>query len=525
MLQQNVFSAGRSPVSCGREYLAFILILAVAALLRWYGLGFRDFYLDEAYSFLFARDYSFTDVLSPMSSLNLSDRHPTLHYVLCWVWMRSGYPFLHGMGLSMEAAFRSFAAILSLGSLLMAIYCGRQIAGVRGGLLAGILLAFNGMAVSLAQEARMYSMLELAGACFLAAILRCQSDARTRWSSLGLLILASWFLMLSHYCGIISMALGWGWLFAKRKNWRRPLVIGAIVLTGLYAYWLVGFLAQFGKEQAGAGGGFKLSTGMVVPFAYFSFLAGETLVSIKYRSDLVSALPWIAATFGVAATGFLGAWRLWRRRPTENSKDVEAAAWLAFIPILVMLLGSFWVHKLFMGVRYAVAALVPFIILIAVGLIAWADNQRKTLATLAVVVYLIVSVTTLSNMYLLRVKPAPSWKAVAAYLRNVKPAAIAIYSPYMRLPLSLYYSGAPLIELPEQTVGSWDELIRMRPTLDQQGSDIVLILSHPKQYQNQYRQLFSFSGTLQPLKSGFFDVDLWLKPGADLQKRMGASPL
>lgn len=508
----NRSSAGAHPAPCGREAIIFLLILAAAVLLRFYGLGLRDFNLDEAYSFLFARDYSLIDVFSPMSVLNSGDRHPTLHYVLCWIWIRTIYPLLQGIGLSMEAAFRSFAAFISIGSLLMAMYCGRQIAGLRGGLLAGLLLAFNGMAVSLAQEARMYSMLELAGACFLAAILWCQSDTRTRWQSLGLLVLASWFLMLSHYIGIIFTAAGWGWLFATRKAWRDRLVVGAVVLTGLYAYWLMGFLAQLGKEQAGVDGGFKLSTGMVVPFAYFSFLAGETLVSIKARSDLASALPWIVATVAVAFTGLLGSWRLWRSRTTENRSEVEAAAWLAFMPILLMLLGSFWVHKLFMSVRYASAALVPFVVLIAVGVIAWADHQRRTLAILVIVGYLVVSAATLGNMYLLRVKPAPSWKAIAAYLNDVKPAAIAIYSPYMKLPLGLYYSGAPLIELPEQTVRSWEELIRLEPALDRPGSDIVLMLSHPKKYQNQYLKLFSVSGSLQPLKSGFFDVELWLRP-------------
>ena len=509
-------TAGQCSAPCRFECLAFFLIMAVGAFLRLYGLGCRDFNLDEAYSFLFARDYPFWEVFSPLSSMNRIDPHPTLHYVLSWIWMHTAYPLLQGIGFSMEAAFRSLSALISMGSLLMTMHCGRQIAGLLGGLLAGLLLAFNGMAVSLAQEARMYSLLELAGACFLAAIIWYQSGTGDRWQKSAMLILASWFLMLSHYVGIIFVVLGWSWLFFfTHREWRVSLAVSAIVLTGLYAYWLMGFFLQFGNEQAGSGGGFKLSTGLVVPFTYFSFLAGETLVSIKARSDLVQTLPWISATFIVAASSLLGGWRLWYHSAKERRRKIEAVAWLTFIPILVMLIGSFWVHKLFMSVRYAAAALVPFFILITVGLVAWVNERQKTLVIVVFVGYLLLSVTALSNMYLLKVKPPPSWKAVAAYLNDVNPAAIAIYSPYMKLPLSLYYSGAPLIELPEQRIVSWEELVRIKPELDRPDSDIVLMLSHPRQFKDQYLQFFSDSGTLQPMKSGFFDVELWLRRGVN----------
>ena len=50
--------------------------------------------------------------------------------------------------------------------------------------------------------------------------------------------------------------------------------------------------------------------------------------------------------------------------------------------------------------------------------------------TTSAVGYLIVSVTTLSNIYVLMVKPAPSWKAVAAYLNDVKPAACNVLEIY-----------------------------------------------------------------------------------------------
>jgi len=270
--------SGRHAMLCKREHLAILLIIIAGILLRFHGIGFRDFNLDEAYSFLFAKNYSFDVVLSPMSVLNSGDRHPTLHYVICWLWLRSACPLLQATGLSMEAAFRSFATLFSFFTLITAIYCGRHIAGVRGGLLTGALLAFNGMSVFLAQDARMYSMLELAGACLFASLLRCQSDTEGKWSNLLLLILSSWFLMLCHYTGIIFVFSAWSWLFIKYKFWRSQLVIGALILTGLYAYWFFGFLFQLHKEQAGATAGFKFSSGLVVPFTYFSFIVGETLV-------------------------------------------------------------------------------------------------------------------------------------------------------------------------------------------------------------------------------------------------------
>ena len=496
----------------GKESLLLFFILVSAILLRLYGLGFRDFNVDEAYSFILARDYSFGYVLSPMSPLNLVDRHPTLHYALCWVWLRTAYPLLQEIGLSMEVSFRSMATLFSVGSVLIAIYCGRKVAGGTGAIMAGLFMAFSSMSISLAQDARMYSMFELSGGCFLGSILHCQSENRLRNTSIVMLISSSWFLLLSHHVGIIFVLSGWVLLFIAHANWRGQLVIAAIVLTGIYAYWGIGFIAQLGREQTS---GLIFSRGLIVPFTYFTFFAGETLVSIKDWLDLVPAAPWIVVSFFAITIGLLGSWNIGRQYPIGDRANTQATAWLAFIPILVMLLMSFYIHKLFLLVRYASAAIIPFVVLIAAGLVVWFHYRfTKIIGLCAIVAFITLNMAGLCNMYMLKLKPSTPWKAVSYYMDEVKPAAVAIYSGNMRLPLSLYYSGAPLIELPEQRIVSWEELVRIKPELDRPDSDIVLMLSHPRQYQDQYLRLFSDSGALQPMKSGFFDVELWLRRSA-----------
>ncbi len=135
--------------------LTVVMILCLAAGLRFYHLGAQSLWADEGNSATMA-----ARSLSEIATHAAGDIHPPLYYWLLHLWTQFA-------GTS-EAGLRSFSATLGVLLVLVTIGIGMRLGGAVAGLVAGLLAAVSPLQVYYSQEARMYILLalEAAGAVY-----------------------------------------------------------------------------------------------------------------------------------------------------------------------------------------------------------------------------------------------------------------------------------------------------------------------------------------------------------------------
>ena len=133
------------------RWLAPLLILLLAALLRLHQLGTQSLWNDEGNSVVQA-----LRSLDEIAQHAARDIHPPGYY-----WLLHGWSRLTG---SSEFALRLFSALASVLGVACLYVAGRWFYGRAAGLAAALFLALNGFSIWYAQEARMYALLALWGA-------------------------------------------------------------------------------------------------------------------------------------------------------------------------------------------------------------------------------------------------------------------------------------------------------------------------------------------------------------------------
>lgn len=273
-LQAPATSAAREPRASGsdrrwtpgRAWIAgFVLILAVAAVMRFYHLGQDDYWLDEFHSlassagkraefelFTYGRiveeSIVWTD-LDNRSTLGAAwrsmrhDSHPPLYFMTLLLWRRA-------LG-DTEAAVRSLSAGMSVLSIVPVILLLSAVGRHRAGLLAGLILAVSFAHIRMAQEARPYSMsIFITSSTYLLLVL-----AEPQWSTgtrrarfvISAAYGASLYLaVLTHYFAGLAL-LGHVAYAAVRlrgpafRLWAVTALAAALAAAGT---WLVPFVAQ-----------------------------------------------------------------------------------------------------------------------------------------------------------------------------------------------------------------------------------------------------------------------------------------
>ena len=146
--------ARQSPLAA--TTLPLLLILAVAAFLRFYYLDASSLWSDEGNTWALIQR-SFAEISRDAAA----DIHPPGYYWLLKLWSQ-------GFGFS-AAAIRSLSALLGVLVVLQVYFIGRTLARSRalspaGALLAALIVTFNPFQIFYSQEARMYMLLTLEAA-------------------------------------------------------------------------------------------------------------------------------------------------------------------------------------------------------------------------------------------------------------------------------------------------------------------------------------------------------------------------
>lgn len=179
----------------------------IGVVIRFYHLGARSFWFDEALSVAYAR----LSWLQFLKILWAREINMVLYYVLLRPWLHIG---------SSETAVRALSAIAGALTVPLLFLIGRRLYGPGTGALAALLLSLNAFHIHYSQEARAYSLVTLlltaATLLLLRAVERCTAR---RWTAYAVCAAAAVY---AHLLAVLVIAAHGLWLLrAERPDWRR----------------------------------------------------------------------------------------------------------------------------------------------------------------------------------------------------------------------------------------------------------------------------------------------------------------
>ena len=136
------------PCLAAREWMALVILSALALAFRLWDIGQRGFWLDEL-SAVGTSALSFADLVQALTV----EANMTLYYWVLFVWLR-----IVGFG-APEGLIRALSAVLGTAAVPLVYLLGRRLHSPVAGLAAAGLLAVNGFHVLMSQEARAYAAL------------------------------------------------------------------------------------------------------------------------------------------------------------------------------------------------------------------------------------------------------------------------------------------------------------------------------------------------------------------------------
>jgi hypothetical protein len=463
------------------EIISLLLILLLAAGLRFAGMTFDSLWLDESYQTFtetIAQDLpDFTQVShkpflfhfgapQPVSALISKFRSvdplcPPLYAVLLNRWLTA-------FGQS-DLAARSLSAVLSLFALVVNFSLARLTLGRTAAMLAALLQAVSPFDIHYAQEARMYELEMVASALSAASLLwlvgKFESkdnsgiQAQVAKPALALCLVtyavSTWALINSHYTGLFTVA--FQGLFCvcfclRQKSWRLLLVL-AIAWCSTLLLWLpwFGLFRQAASVRTASFYVARTATwwwpvwalAARVPFNWISFLAGGQVVAYAiplYATSLtfLTAAAWSAfrpntassnAAPSSAELGSAGGTTL------GNSPSLLAASfvllylwcWAVVPPLAVWTLDVLENHRVVEITRY-LAATAPAIYILA-GYGAARILPLRKWAPYAVVAHAFFALV--NNTYAHTVPQREPWKEMAALVESkIRPDEPLLVSQY-----------------------------------------------------------------------------------------------
>ena len=418
----------RSPLSGGRRAVqtsalaapvmaAVACLVALAAALRFYGLGHQGFWFDEANT---AQLMQF----SPGKMLGLipqSESTPPLYYCVAWVWAR-----VWGDG---EAGLRSLSAVAGVLAVPVAYAAGARLMTRRAGLLAAALTACSPLLIWYSQEARSYSMLVLLTGLSLLAFAYARERPTPR--ILTVWVLASAVALATHYFAAVTVVPEAGWLLAQHR--RRPAVRAAVAIVAACGLALI----PLAISQNGTGHDSWIATAplglrlrQIVP----QFLIGTGAPARQVLRDVAIALV-VVALARLAIAG-----------PSPERRGALVAGGLALAGFaLSLVLAAVGFDDLI--TRNLIALWLPAALLVAGGL-ACGRGRGRTLGVAVVAALCLIGVTAAIGVAADRTLQRPDWRYVARALgpapaegagsAHVVGRAILIQHYRTLLPLSLY---------------------------------------------------------------------------------------
>lgn len=297
----------------------FVLILLLAAGLRFHLLGAQSLWNDEGSSYVQA-----TRSLASIADHTARDIHPPGYYWLLHIWLR-----LTGES---EFALRALSALASVLAVAFTGAIGSRVFGPGVGLLAALFTTLNTFSIYYAQEARMYALLALwSAAAFWALVhlIQAQEAGRSPWrAALALAIFNAAGLYTQYAFPFVMVAQGLVWLIwalpgVRGRLRQRARALGVYVAANLltlllYAPWLstaweqvttwpntgqaIPLSEAIGEILAYLAFGLTVGTGTSIAVAFFLLFALVQLPAERPKRPLWSLLlpmTWVLSVVGI----------------------------------------------------------------------------------------------------------------------------------------------------------------------------------------------------------------------------------
>lgn len=227
---------------------AVLCVILVGAAVRFLGLSEQSFWIDEIFSAQFAiKPFMGEAFLEQLRG----DVHPPLYSLFIGFW---GGHF--GTG---EAALRFPSALFGVASVVFLYVLNKQNAGAFAACCAAVILAFSGFAIFKSQEVRSYSLLLMMATIATSVWLQLVKGiaiGKALSSKLIIFGVVSCLTALTHYVGMLAVAVQYAYLFIQMALSRKYSQSLLVVIVGLLALslplgWIVYSLPYFSHFMGG----------------------------------------------------------------------------------------------------------------------------------------------------------------------------------------------------------------------------------------------------------------------------------
>jgi mannosyltransferase len=423
------YASGR--LSAARELAsrhALLLIVALAAVVRFATLGTQSFWLDE-YLTVIHTQTSFGETLN---ALPTGEVNPPLYFVLAWVWQK-----VFGGG---EMALRSLSALLGTATIPVVYAAARELASRRAGLFAAGLAATNPLLIWYSQDVRAYPLLILLSALsflfFVRALQREEPRSLWAWAAASGLALAT------HYFALMLLVPEAIWLLLRARAGRAKAFLACAGVGAVGLALLPLWLDQHGRATWIA----QLS-------------ASDRLLAVPQHFVVGLSVPWRALSVVVTCVLVVALLYALRRadQPVRRAFAIPggvAAAGMLFAAI-AMLLGNDYLIT-----RNVIELWLPFGVAVAVALGARAAGGVGPAVVVGLcVIGLALSIWNAATPEARRL----NWDQVARDLGEPRRQRVVVGpGVYVGVPLSLYVDSGHLAKVGERIVASELVLVSLR---------------------------------------------------------------
>jgi hypothetical protein len=384
------FGAGGAPLPprITGDLPVLATIVALAGVVRFWGLGAQSFWFDELSSVRAAR----RDVAGLLTFVAEREGSPPGYFLVAWAWTN-----VLGDG---EGALRALSALAGI-AVVPVVYAvvaelSRRRAAAR---VAAVLVSLHPLLVWYSQEARPYSLLTLAGALSLLGFAR--SWTRGRRVDLLLWAVASAAAVGVHYFAAYLVAAEAASLMLRhRRRWKEVgLALVPSLAVGAALVPVVLEQRRHAENQSWI----------------TDFSLGDRLLEAS-RAALVGPNPpddrlWLVAAVAGAAALVLGARAGQQRSLLVLACALGAAS--ALLPLAALAVGV----DMFLG-RYVIAALLPLLVAVAVASTGAAGRRLGVAGVAVLCATWVVTVVAVAR------EPAqqrPPWREVAEVFEDGTP--------------------------------------------------------------------------------------------------------